>query len=713
MSYTYDNEYYSIVAAYSSNGGLWYYRLADIDNNKIIEAQYNTEQNEYMCEPVSFRSKYQIKNKYKTTVIKWKYDPYDDKRQYIEQVKIKGKVYEMAFLQDDIEDEEFNENFVREKLLTGFYVDASLNDEFLLVVGKKDDNLVCLLCNQKMFKQEKIQTNSNDEMMLKCLQLDKEITDLVNSVSMLPMYYISDDSIVTIDNLLDHKFCKNLDITARFFFENLQLPKKSDKFFVRKADDYTIAFFTKYLKEIKDTFELSSKDINKFVSIIQSIKKSESIVDDFKNTSGYGTDDLIKAFENDGLEILNVLRKDSEMNLILKDFLLKDDDFYEECLEQIKEEWEKSDDFQKLQKEREEKEISLLDEIDATKKELKKLNDTITELENRRTMLSDNLSELATKKDEINNSIDKSLREYKDDVVAVIRNVAPLELVNKTQINSSKTKGYIHKKNAALINLDDYECVEKGDYKELYEDLIDNISLYYSDDRSLDIAASVLSTFACLKAIIVDEAVGEVIANSISLLCDKKLCDTYVVQNADVDVNQLYDSISKNDNQIIYVNGTLNSYNEQLMKLLVSSFPNKSFIFDVDEENLVNLSKGIWKFATYIDLGNGFKGTNVDGKFIVSDYTIGKDKMIDVDIKNDVNLKKSHLVTDYQFSELSKLLSLYENFINVDKLPTFYINQVILNISITKDNIRDLIDNLYDAHEVNNCILPKQQDEKI
>ena len=621
MSYIYDEEYYSIVAAYNSNGRLWYYRLADIDinNSKIVEAHYNTEENEYLYEPVSFRSKYPIKEMYKTTIIKWKYDEYDETRQYIEQADINGKVYEIVFLHDKVENLEFNLNEVRKKLANGIFIDESVNTEFLLIVGKKDNYLVALRCNQNMFKQEK---NTVENSMMKCLYIDKESKDLVNSISMLEMYEIPEKSIITIDNLLDHRFSKNLDITSRFFYEKLHLPKKAGNFLVRNAGDYTITFFTKYLKEIKEVFELSNKDRNKFISIMQSIKNTETIVNNFTDASGYSSDDLINVFKEFGSEVINTLHDDSEMNLVLKNFILQDEKIYEEFIKQIKKDWENSDDFKQLQKEREEKELSLLNEIDLATNELDKIKKEVNDLEIKQKLLNSDVSQLVEKKETISSEIDQSLKEYKEDIVTVIKNVAPLELVSKAHSEPSKAKGYTHKKNRDILNLDSFEYIEKGDCKELYEDLNDNISLFYSNSRSSDIAASILSSATKSKAIVVDEAIGEMIANSISLLCDRKFCDMYTVYGADVDISRLCYSISKNENQIIYINGVLNSFNEQLMKLLGSTFQKKLFIFGVDVENLENLSKGIWKYATYIDLGQDYEGRDFNKKFIISDYCI-------------------------------------------------------------------------------------------
>ena len=105
MDNRYDEEYYSVVAAYSQNGNLWYYRLADIDVNKnrIVEANYNTDDDAYIYEPVTLYSRDPNKIEYKPIIVKWRYDEFDERKQYTENSDLKGKIYEVVFLQDDIE----------------------------------------------------------------------------------------------------------------------------------------------------------------------------------------------------------------------------------------------------------------------------------------------------------------------------------------------------------------------------------------------------------------------------------------------------------------------------------------------------------------------------------------------------------------------------------------------------------------------------------
>ena len=141
MDNRYDEEYYSEVAAYSQNGNLWYYRLADIDVNKnrIVEANYNTDDDAYIYEPVTLYSRDPNKIEYKPIIVKWRYDEFDERKQYTENSDLKGKIYEVVFLQDDIEFVDYDEGKTRKKLIDGFYINKDVSREFLLIVGRNEN----------------------------------------------------------------------------------------------------------------------------------------------------------------------------------------------------------------------------------------------------------------------------------------------------------------------------------------------------------------------------------------------------------------------------------------------------------------------------------------------------------------------------------------------------------------------------------------------
>lgn len=726
MNNNYNDEYYSIVAAYNQNGNLWYYRLADIDteSGKIIEATYNTDDDSYVYEPVTLYSKDPNKIEYKPIILKWKYDEFDERKQYTEKCELKGKIYELAFLSNNVIDQEYNENKIRNILSTGFHISNSLNNDFLLVISQSNNSYTTLLCTQKMFKEKKEINESNSD--IKCIYFDKNSNDLLNSQPVLDIYNIPYKSIVSNEALLDHPFSKSIDIEYRYFFDSLQLPKKQGTFLLKNADDYTLTFFKKYLKEMKDVLSLSNKDRTKFINIIQSIDKSKELIEEFKEHTGYNTEVLLESFSKKGAEVVNSISKENEMFTVLKDFLISDQKFYDSCLSQIKIDWENSSDFKDKQKKREERELSLLVEIDQTTNELNTLKDTIKQFHNEKeqlleekeqllkeqVQLNNNITELKVEKYNVTESINKALNEYKTDIVTVIKNVAPLELVKQSNI-SEIPKGYLHQKNKDAHFSQKVKFYEGGSIQDFYEDLEENISLYYTDNRSCEITASILASILCKKALVVDECIGETIADCISCLCDKKPCDRYIIHKADIDVSKLYCSLKENKNQIIYINGILNLFNEQLMKQLIKLFPKKIFIFSIDEENMGNLSRNLWKYATYIDLEKNYSDINNSSEIIISNYNISELNYTLPSSIKDKKITQNPVLSDYQKVEISKILNYYSDFIKSEITPTFCINQIILNMGINREKTQKVISDLYSEETISDSIIDKVMEDTL
>lgn len=304
------------------------------------------------------------------------------------------------------------------------------------------------------------------------------------------------------------------------------------------------------------------------------------------------------------------------------------------------------------------------------------------------------------------------MNEYKTDIVSVIKNVAPLELVKQSNI-SEIPKGYLHQKNKDAHFSQKVKFYEGGSIQDFYEDLEENISLYYTDNRSCEITASILASILCKKALVVDECIGETIADCISCLCDKKPCDRYIIHKTDIDVSKLCCSLKENKNQIIYINGILNLFNEQLMKQLIKLFPKKIFIFSIDEENMGNLSRNLWKYATYIDLEKNYSDINNSSEIIISNYNINELNYTLPSSIKDKKITQNPVLSDYQKVEISKILNYYSDFIKSEITPTFCINQIILNMGINREKTQKVISDLYSEETISDSIIDKVMEDTL
>lgn len=412
--------------------------------------------------------------------------------------------------------------------------------------------------------------------------------------------------------------------------------------------------------------------------------------------TGYSSEEIYEVLSNVGQEVVDSLRHDDEMGKILKDYLLYDDKYYEECLNEVKSEWQKSEEYLKEKETREAQLLKLLSDIDTETNSLELLKNDSAKYQQEKDNLQKQTEELTLKLHDSKREMEESLSNYKNDIFQVIKDATLIELSKQGTTDNSRRKGYLHKKNKEIENIDAFYVANTENFDDFKDYLIDNYKLIYSSEKASELAAATISSIAHSKAIIVDESIGELYANCISTIVDNRWIDRYIVHDSNVDVNRLCYSLSKNENTIIYIDGVLNSFNETLLKTLVKTFPSKQFIFGIDTENLFSLSKGVWKFSTYIDVCSRYEGDPND-KYLISKYEIKNKKEIigETSSIKDRKITEIKSLSDYQKNNLSKLLSTYSYVINCTDLPIFYLNQIILNLSKYNDDINEKLVECY------------------
>ena len=701
-------ERYSLVAAYKrSNGELLYYRFADVNpiTKKLVEAEYRTENFDVDYEPVTLFSKVH-KEPYKAVLKKWKYDAYDNRKQYIKEDAIfHGKAYEVVYLEDEIENKDFKEEYIRETFYNGFAVDNVVNNEFMLIVGQDSNKLVALLCLKTKFKTKK----AKDEIQT-IYYIDKNETDPLHNISSLSMYKLATDSILSNDNLLDHPFSNRVIDTVRYFYEEVKLPAKNNVFLIRSIDDYSIRFFSKYFKSKKDLYRLTNKERSRFIDILEELDYSDKELEEYFAKTGYDIEDVKAVVEQAGKKIVTYLHGDDELGHVLRDYLLYDGTYYDECLEEVKNRWEKSADFETKQKELEERLFSLLKELDESTNELTQVKSNVEELKNKKELILKEVEELYAKKSTLSEDIKNALSSYKTDLVSLIRESTVIEeFTGKSNISAGEvqaSKGYMHRSAKPIADTEKYDDMEIENYEDFIDGLIDNLSINYTDKKSRELTGSIIASFMNYKGIVIDESLGELISNAISKLINKRNADKYII-TGEVDIKKISISISRSSTDVVYFDGVLNNYNESLLKYLVKTFPRKIFIFGIDENIVESCSKGLWNYASYIEVGNGFM-ERTSYKPIISECDLNT---IKIEIRknkkkyNGEEIKNLKLLKDNQFNKIVSMFNTYGVVIDSTNIPTFIINQIVLLSSKRINQVYELFYGICKKEKMRNTIL--------
>lgn len=102
-----------------------------------------------------------------------------------------------------------------------------------------------MLCDKSKFVITPYSENNNYEV----LTLPQHDRDISHNLNILEMYKLKTNSIVAINNLLEHHYSRNINIRNRYFYEYLKLPKKVKIFWLEKLMIIHYLFFLNILKK--------------------------------------------------------------------------------------------------------------------------------------------------------------------------------------------------------------------------------------------------------------------------------------------------------------------------------------------------------------------------------------------------------------------------------------------------------------------------------
>ena len=404
---------------------------------------------------------------------------------------------------------------------------------------------------------------------------------------------------------------------------------------------------------------------------------------------------------------INVLNNEDEVGKILLPLLINNKGYHDLCLDIVKNEWENSTDYEQKKAEYDSKINELLQEIQDLENECflaqeqhKKINDKNCELlEKKRQLIKEN--------DHIENSTKQMLQQYRNDIASIIKDSVILENVSENK--ADQDNGFFLEKSNKTTN----EIFELESNEDCEDHLFDNFKTMYSAEKCSDLTASILSSIQLCKSIIVDDCLAENFSDILAGVFDGKKAVKYYVYNTNVNIYELCNSILKSQNSIIYLGGILNSYNENAFSILCKMCKKKVLIFGVNEEIIKSLSVSIWKQAVYIDITSDieYDTTQIEYSTYSVEKIINKSIKVTNNGKSDRNLKKISRLNSYQNSYLSSLLDVYLKINNQSFLPTFYLNQLVLNIFKEDSSALIELKNIYSLDTFKNTLFSKEFEE--
>lgn len=608
----------------SEDGGYKLYRVADYDEerNELFQIDFDREKEKNGPRKNFYLYTKEDHNLDEVLLKVWAPDWFNEDKYYVYPNSSNiGYIYEVVYLEDEIENKPFNAEYIKRKLHQGFKINNKINGNILLVIGKENENLLVLHCVKDKFKKIK---ELNGEQLY---ALDPKVEDLNHDILQLSLFRIAKEDIISTEYLSYHLFIKEILKENRFFYKKLNLPNNGEPFFVRNLSEIIPAYVGKYIRKQRALLGLSNNERKNIQKILTNFLEVESNLEDLIKLSGFSLEEIKGELQKGYRKISDLYNHNGEMDLLIEHYLLNDKELYEQCLDIVRNQWKASEDeiTKQCEKEFKEKKQSCIDKLYSYNQDIEKLEKDIREKEiNSQTLdnqkiekqeeirqakqeldeIKSFLIEAEAKREEIELATKSSLEDFKNNIVEATKLLSVTEAVQKPiMINSpvkedSERQDFYFETSSEKDANDYYEYEEIQNLEDLFESLKDNLNNIFNSPN--DIASCILSTILMHKALIVDNMIGREIADSLSLLLNSRTAEYICIPQSDIDLQKLISIVKESQSRVIYLDGLLDTYNEVIAFALYRACKDKYLFFGVSQETLTSIPRNVFRYAYYV-----------------------------------------------------------------------------------------------------------------
>ncbi|KAF3301030.1 hypothetical protein FPV24_05810 [Carnobacterium sp. PL24RED07] len=634
--------YYSLCLAIPNlRGTNSFYRIADYnpDYREFSQAKY-----EYSSEtPLQISSSKEEGNAYKVEIRKW--FPIDEKKQmsFYEELRY-GYIYEVVFPEELIH-QPLSDDQLREVLYEGISLPDGIARYFLLVLDVTSELYRVLLCDKNAFKYK----NGN-------YYIEKQIKNLENAITEFDLIYIYNDQIISTE-LLRKKLTWYRQDKLRYFYNSVILPESTKKFQLRKPGDYTVGFFSNYLKNKEIRSNYSNQERLKLLEELEYIENNIDIIEHF-----FDIKDHIDIFSNDIFKesisnIINyIIESESTEFEMLLGILEKNPIIKREYEKMIEVKWLDKSKQRLLEKENE---LELVGkQFDKKEKELNNLINEINEEKANYQELKKELRTITEKKISIEDEINKELKNFQNNIVEQFKLSA---FANENRTRNFNNSGIIEYFSEELADVELQTSIDLIDIFEGIKFNLENFMDNLSAERYATLIIAILNTN---KLIILPEFQSEEIANAISLIVSGQSIKTINILNDNYDLNFVIEQVNLNADRYVLIKGHLDMFNETAVNTLINKSKNKNILFSINDEASLNLfSKNLWNYCIYLNPLDSFDML-IEKKWMRSDEV--KIDIAKVDISTNrlssgflKKIKEETLFTQYAQEEFLYLMEVY------------------------------------------------------
>lgn len=499
---------------------------------------------------------------------------------------------EIIRLDDSILLNHNNDITIRNLLYKGINGNKYLADEFLLVINQDGNFYEVMHCKLKMFNNNFIDK----------IAVQKTCQDITKVIHTVNIYTISYNDVLSTEGLNINYSC---DETApiRYFYNKLEFPRATRKFYLREPEDYAKAFISKYVRAKKDVLELTIKDIKKITNVIQQTLNNKEEISAFYAATEYDIHDVEYALNNLSKETIDVYLKNEKLSEIVEKSLLENQEVRDEYLKQAEKIW---------LDEQNELKVSVEENIVKTKLELKKIENQVNEVVKalwEHNLVSDELNnkinQLTVERDSLKSEIEKLKSDAQSELASFQENV--IKLASITALTKNAGNNVVNQDEILHISGLLNECIDEAyadNLADFIDDLNDNLKCFgISKKYSEALASYVVSSIVAKKQLIVCGGKSEVLANALSYLISKNDAEQLFLPVGFTNINTIVNKINNMERKVILLHNFIDTYNESIFSTIIKLCSDKILIFNCEDyQTYLNLPKHWSQYATYISI---------------------------------------------------------------------------------------------------------------
>lgn len=514
-------------------------------------------------------------------------------------------------------------------LRNGIELPDGIADNILIAFDQDEECYQVVFCKKSYFKY------SDGK-----YYVERKIEDVLHARHSLDVFYVYKSDLISTRSF-GYFFCADGSVAPeRFFYAYDELPQLDRRLYLYRFDEYLPIYLSKYMKTHSKEVGLSKSNIQVAITAIRDALSNDREMNSFFRVAGFQQTDIEDRLPYYRDLIISHLDGSDFLNSVITRLLLEDEELEKKFVACAKEQW---------LSEKDQERIDIEFNLTANSKknqELEALNEELCakcdELEKKRQKLQELSSTLMASIEAALSGLDTQIEEH-------IAKSAIYRMIGSRSGISNTVSTSVSRNSSCIVTL--YPDENTNGNKYIAPDITKACKVLESNLRvlgmrspySMVLSNIFIATKPLFHSVIVNGMYARGIGDAFSYSIDGQSATRITLSSISADYREIQDAVAVATGKVIIVENLLDTCNELIISTIIKDFPEKLFIFSIDnEDNYRLLSKGIWTYGLLINtdscmdvkvLNQNFKPACLGESIVVQD--------IDADISNYHELMKS------------------------------------------------------------------------